>query len=81
MDPVTKSMFMVEGEKITLKDVSFIPAFRKICDEILDNALDALILHRNSAGNIKVKMDDESVYIEDEGPGIPVVKKQLSEAE
>lgn len=81
MDPVTKSMFMVEDEKIALKDVSFIPAFRKICDEILDNALDALIQHRNSAGNIKVKMDDESVYIEDDGPGIPVVKKQLSEAE
>ena len=47
MDPVTKSMFMVEDEKIALK----------------------------------VKMDDESVYIEDDGPGIPVVKKQLSEAE
>ena len=81
MDPVVKSMFMVEGDKIVLKDVSFIPAFRKICDEILDNSLDALIQHRNSAGNIKVRMDDESVYIEDDGPGIPVVKKQLSEVE
>lgn len=81
MDPVVRTMFVVGENKVERKDVSFIPAFRKICDEILDNALDALIQHRNSKGSIKVKMDDEHVYIEDDGPGIPVVKKQLTEAE
>ena len=81
MDPITRSMFTVNDEYIEYKDITFIPAFRKICDEILDNALDALIQHRNSNGNIKVKMDDDHVYIEDDGPGIPVVKKQLSESE
>jgi len=81
MDPVVKTMFIVGEDAVERKDVRFIPAFRKICDEILDNALDALIQHRDSTGNIKVKMDNERVYIEDDGPGIPVVKKQLSEAE
>jgi DNA topoisomerase-2 len=81
MDPITRSMFTVNDECIEYKDITFIPAFRKICDEILDNALDALIQHKDSNGNIKVKMDDDHVYIEDDGPGIPVVKKQLTESE
>lgn len=81
VDPTEKEMFIINDEKAEYKTVTYIPAFRKIFDEILDNALDALIEHRNSAGTIKVKMDDEKISVEDDGPGIPVIKKQLNEVE
>ena len=81
IDPTQQDMFIVNEDKVEHKSVEFIPAFRKILDEILDNSLDALIEHRKASGSIKVKIDDDHVYIEDDGPGIPVVKKRLSEAE
>ena len=81
MDASTQNMFIINDDKVEHKNVTFIPAFRKIIDEILDNSLDALIEHANAAGSIKVEMTDNSVYIEDDGPGIPVVKKTLSEVE
>ena len=74
-------MFIINDEKVEHKEVEFIPAFKKIIDEILDNSLDALIEHNGSCGSIKVKIDEEHVHIEDDGCGIPVVKKQLSESE
>lgn len=81
IDKVKQDMFILNEEKVDHKEVEFIPAFRKIVDEILDNSLDALIEKRNAVGNIKVEMTDDMVYIEDDGPGIPVIKKKLSEAE
>jgi len=81
MDPLTRRMFVIGEDKIEYRDVTYIPAFRKIIDEILDNAIDALIEHSNASGNIRVKIDDERVLIEDDGVGIPVVKKKLSETE
>ena len=81
MDPVEQEMFMIAEDKVEHKQVKFIPAFRKIIDEILDNSLDALIEHCNSTGKVNVEVSDDSVFIEDDGPGIPVIKKKLSEAE
>lgn len=81
MDPIQQDMFVLNESSVEHRTVEFIPAFRKIIDEILDNALDALIEHNNAEGNISVKMTDQSIYIEDNGPGIPVIKKKLSEAE
>lgn len=81
IDPTEKEMFVINDDHVEYKPITYIPAFRKIFDEILDNALDALIEHCNSSGSIKVKIDDEKISVEDDGPGIPVVKKQLSESE
>lgn len=81
IDPVAQDMFIVNEDKVERKTVSYVPAFKKICDEILDNSIDALIEHKNAEGCIKVKMADDSVYIEDDGPGIPVQKKKLSDIE
>lgn len=81
MDPIKQDMFVLNDESVEHKEVEFIPAFRKIIDEILDNSLDALIEKCDATGTIKVEMTDDSVYIEDDGPGIPVIKKKLSEAE
>ncbi len=81
VDPAEKEMFIISDEKAEYKTVSYTPAVRKLFDEILDNSLDALIEHKNSSGTIKVKIDEEKISIEDDGPGIPVVKKKLSESE
>lgn len=78
MDPIEKEMFIILDDKIERKNITYIPAFRKIQDEILDNCLDVLIEKCNSTGEIKVKMTDTTVYIEDNGPGIPVVKHNIS---
>ena len=77
MSPLNKDIFVIENEKATRKNVSFIPAFKKIQDEILDNSIDVLV-SKNTSGTIKVKMTDTSVYIEDDGPGIPVIKNDVS---
>ena len=76
-----QKMFILTDDKVEHKEIEYVPGFKKICDEILDNSLDALIAHSNASGSIKVKMDEEKVSIEDDGPGIPVVKKKLSEIE
>ena len=78
MDTLTREMFIINEDNIERKEIGFIPAFKKIIDEILDNSLDVLIETKNATGNIKVKITEESVYIEDDGPGIPVVKHKLS---
>jgi DNA topoisomerase-2 len=80
VDPVTQDMFIVNEDKVERRAVTYIPAFRKIIDEILDNSLDVLI-ENGAKGTIKVKMDAESVMISDDGPGMPVVKKKLSAEE
>lgn len=81
MDFTTQKMFIINDEHVEYSDVTYIPAFRKIIDEILDNSIDALIEHNGSSGSIKVDMHKDHIKIEDDGPGIPVVKKQLSDAE
>ena len=81
VNKTSQSMFILSDDKVEHKDIEYVPGFKKICDEILDNSLDALIAHSNASGSIKVKIDEEKVSIEDDGPGIPVVKKKLSEIE
>lgn len=81
IDKTKQNMFILSKDKAEHKEVEYVAAFRKIIDEILDNSLDALIAHCNSCGTIKVNMDEEKILIEDNGPGIPVIKKKLSEIE
>lgn len=81
MNNVKQDMFIINEDKVEHKEVEFIPAFRKICDEILDNSIDAIIEKCNATGSIKVEMTDDMVYIEDDGPGIPVLKKKLTDEE
>lgn len=81
VNKTTQKMFILTDDKVEHREIEYVPGFKKICDEILDNSLDALIAHSNASGSIKVKIDEEKVLIEDDGPGIPVVKKKLSEIE
>ena len=79
MSPVTQKMFMVNGDGVEYKEVTFIPAFRKIMDEVLDNSIDVLIKECKGKGKVKVVMDKEWIYIEDDGPGIPVISKDIKD--
>lgn len=79
MSPLTQKMFMVNGEGVEYKEVTFIPAFRKIMDEVLDNSIDVLIKECKGKGKVKVVMDKEWIYIEDDGPGIPVIRKDIKD--
>ena len=81
VNKTTQKMFILTDDKVEHREIEYVPGFKKICDEILDNSLDALIAHSNASGSIKVNIDEEKVSIEDDGPGIPVVKKKLSEIE
>ena len=81
VNKTTQKMFILTDDKVEHREIEYVPGFKKICDEILDNSLDALIANSNASGSIKVKIDEEKVSIEDDGPGIPVVKKKLSEIE
>ena len=79
MSPVTQKMFVIGSDGVEFKDVTFIPAFRKILDEVLDNSIDAIIKYNGGKGKIKVVMDRDWVYIEDNGPGIPVIRKDIKD--
>ena len=79
MSPVTQKMFVIGTEGVEFKEVTFIPAFRKILDEVLDNSIDAIIKYNGGKGKVKVVMDKDWVYMEDNGPGIPVTRKELKD--
>ena len=79
MSPITQKMFVLNSEGVEFKEVTFIPAFRKIIDEILDNSVDALVKYNKARGKVKVVMEDECITIEDNGPGIPVVCKDIKD--
>ena len=79
MSPVTQKMFVIGTEGVEFKEVTFIPAFRKILDEVLDNSIDAIIKYNGGKGKVKVVMDRDWVYMEDNGPGIPVIRKDIKD--
>lgn len=79
MSPVTQKMFVIGTDGVEFKEVTFIPAFRKILDEVLDNSIDAIIKYNGGKGKVKVVMDRDWVYMEDNGPGIPVIRKDIKD--
>ena len=79
MSPKSQKMFVIGTESVEYREVKYIPAFLKIISEVLDNSIDAIIRYRSGKGKIKVVMEDESITIEDNGPGIPVIKKDIKD--
>lgn len=79
MQPLTQKMFMIDKDGVTYKEVTYIPAFLKIISEILDNSCDVLVKECGAKGKVKVVIDEGWVYIEDNGPGIPVIRKDIKD--
>lgn len=72
----TKSYeYILEDDKIVYKETSYVPGLIKIINEILDNSVDVAIKSNFESSNvINVTMDKNSVSVEDNGTGIPVLK-------
>ena len=73
----TKAIWVFDDETqlITFKNITFVPGFFKIFDEILVNARDHQI-RDNKCNTIKVSLNvsDGSISVYNNGEGIPVVK-------
>lgn len=78
MDPTEMSSFFFNEGKLKWQTISYIPAFLKIINEVLDNSIDA-INNSKVHGDIKVNMNEESIEIIDTGPGIPILKKDIQD--
>lgn len=66
-------VFDRETKKFEFKEIEFVPALLKCCEEIIDNSLDIAIDTDFKTGNIiKVNVTDTSIEIIDNGTGIPV---------
>lgn len=62
-----------ESGKFSFGPVRYVPALLKICDEIVDNSLDAAIdTDFKGVKNIMVSVTDDTIEVRDDGPGIPV---------
>lgn len=69
--PTLKDTWVLDGDKMVKNDVSYVPSFIKIFDEIIMNCVDEY--KRNGKLNtIKVVIDNDIIKVWDNG-GIPVV--------
>lgn len=71
---ISKTYFYNEKEqKFEYKEFTYIPAFCKIINEIIDNSLDEAIRTKFKKGNqIQVLIDKETIKVSDNGRGVPV---------
>lgn len=62
----------LDSAKIVYKNINYNPGFIKLFDEVITNASDYSI-RTNQVTYIKVNIDGDSISVENDGPGIPVV--------
>lgn len=76
IEAVTKSMYVCDNDynNIQKRDITYVPAFMKLFDEILTNASDHAIRTGNKVKNIWIQISDDlsTISVENDGPGIPV---------
>lgn len=75
IESITKSMYVSDIDlNIEKREVTYVPAFMKLFDEILTNASDHAIRCGNKVKNIKIylKSDLSEISIYNDGPGIPI---------
>lgn len=79
-DITTFQEYILEDDKMVLKEVSYVPALIKIINELIDNSVDVAIKSEfKSSDVISVKMTKDSVEVKDNGTGIPVRKIDTGE--
>lgn len=62
--------------KISKKETEYVPSFIKLYDEILTNASDHCI-KTGKVKNIWINIDNNSISIKNDGPGIPIEKHKI----
>lgn len=72
--------YVLENNKMILKEINYVPGLIKIINELIDNSVDVAIKSKfKSANAISVKMTENSVEVKDNGSGIPVKKISTGE--
>lgn len=71
----TQPKWIINNNKFEFQEVQYSPGLLKIINEILDNAVDELIKSANSSSKITIDISSTKVSIQDNGRGIPIVKK------
>lgn len=76
----TVQRFYLELDKIVFGEVTYVPALLKLVREVLDNSVDeALRTNFKYANKINITMTKDTVIIEDNGRGIPVINAEDSQ--
>lgn len=73
---IKKEHYILENNRFIYKEIKYIPALLKIINEIIDNSID-VFLKNKLEGKIYININENSVIVEDNGTGIPVVKHEL----
>lgn len=71
--PHTANKWVINSDKVELKEVTYNPGFLKIFDEIITNSVDESKRKGSKLNTIKVNIKNDTITIWDNG-GIPVVK-------
>jgi DNA topoisomerase-2 len=67
--------YVFEDGKIQYKEIEYVPGLIKIINEIIDNGVDVAIkTNFVDCNEISVKMTSDTIEVQDNGTGIPVVK-------
>ena len=75
VDLTTSNEYIFEDGKIQYKEVKYVPGLIKIINEILDNSVDVAIKSNfTTSTDISIKMTNDTIEVQDNGTGIPVVK-------
>lgn len=72
--------YCLVNDKIQRTSVKCVPGLLKIINEIIDNSVDiAIKTNFEGCDSVSVKITDDTVVVEDNGPGIPVSKNPEGE--
>ena len=72
--------YCLVNDKIQRTNVKCVPGLLKIINEIIDNSVDiAIKTNFEGCNSVSVKITDDTVVVEDNGPGIPVSKNPEGE--
>lgn len=75
VDLTKVSEYVFEDDKIVYKEISYVPGLIKIINEIIDNSVDVAIkTNFKSSNEISVKITEDTIEVQDNGTGIPVMK-------
>ena len=78
MKPNTSSKWLVNSQTLEKKDITYIPAFIKLFDEIIINSIDESKRAESKLNTIKINVDKSSITVWDNG-GILVKKNKGGE--
>lgn len=75
VDLTKTSDYIADGNSIVYTELCYVPGLIKIINEIIDNSVDVAIKTGfKSSDQISIKIDKDTVEVQDNGTGIPVQK-------